>query len=109
LPDPNADDLSQMDQATLFALAAACRQSLHAHVPIEAVSHRLRKDLRGDVKKALKKLRGRGLCQEHPAGGTMTWELSEAGLRLSQRLAIPRPGARLPVGTQIRPLESDEV
>jgi len=46
--------LPPMEQATLRALADACNYSLHAHVPTEAVTCRVAKNLRGEVKHALK-------------------------------------------------------
>jgi hypothetical protein len=69
------------EQAALKALADACFYSLSAHVPQEAVTSRVPKYLRGDIKKALKKLRAKGFCHEHPTRGSTTWQLTPAGLQ----------------------------
>jgi len=72
--------LTQGEQAALKALADACFYSLGAHVPQEAVTGRVPKYLRGDIKKALKKLRAKGYCQEHPTGRNTTLQLTAYGL-----------------------------
>lgn len=72
--------LSQSEQAALKALADACFYSLGAHVPEEAVTRRVPKYLRGDIKRALKKLRAKRLCQQHPTGRNTTWQLTALGL-----------------------------
>ena len=74
--------LKQMEQATLQALGDACNYSLSAHVPIEAVTRRFRSNLRGDAKKALRNLKRKGLCQEHPTGRNITWQLTRNGLNV---------------------------
>lgn len=76
--------LSPIEQATLKALADACNFSLSAHVPVEAVTRKFKKHLRGDVKKILKKLRAKGYCVAHPAGRTITWQLTPNGLRVAR-------------------------
>ena len=72
--------LFPMEQATLRALADACNYSLHAHVPTEAVTCRVAKNLRGEVKRALRELRRKGFCLKHPTGGSTTWQLTLEGL-----------------------------
>lgn len=72
--------LSLEEQAALKALADACNYSLGAHVPLEAITGRVPKHLRGDIKKGLRKLRAKQLCQEHPTGRNVTWQLTRAGL-----------------------------
>lgn len=72
--------LSEIERAMLQALADACNYSLSAHVPVEAVTRKFPKHLRGDAKKALKKLRRKGYCVEHPTGRTRTWQLTSKGL-----------------------------
>ena len=78
--------LSAMEQATLKALADACDYSLHAHVPTEAVTCRMAKHLRGDMKKALKTLSRLGYCIKHPTGGNTTWSLTLDGLTLAKSI-----------------------
>jgi hypothetical protein len=78
--------LPPMEQAALKALADACNYSLHAHVPTEAVTHRVAKNLRGEVKRALKELRKRGLCLIHPTGRSTTWQLTPEGLTVAKTI-----------------------
>ena len=78
----NGNELSKIEMATLQALGDACNYSLHAHVPIEAVTRRFRTNLRGDAKKALRNLRRKGLCSEHPTGRNRTWQLTPDGLNI---------------------------
>jgi len=77
-------ELPVIERATLQALAHACNYSLTAHVPIEAVTRNFARHLRGDAKKALKKLRSKGYCIEHPTGRNRTWQLSSEGLRMAK-------------------------
>jgi len=79
----NEGDLSKDEQATLVALAEACHFSLTAHVPVEAVTHKFPKHLRGDAKKSLEKLRRKGYCIEHPTGRKRTWQLTSIGRNLA--------------------------
>jgi hypothetical protein len=72
--------LTAMEQAALKALADACDYSLHAHVPTEAVTCKVKKHLRGDMKEALKKLVRLGFCIKHPTGRSTTWSLTPEGL-----------------------------
>jgi hypothetical protein len=82
--------LSPMEEATLRALADACNWSLHAHVPIEAITGRMQRNLRGDAKKALKKLRAKGYCVAHPTRGNLTYQLTFTGLNAARgNLSIP--------------------
>ena len=74
--------LPQMELAVLKALADACDYSLGAHVPIEAISRKFPKNLRGDVKKNLRKLRAKGYCVEHPTRRNVTWQLTYSGLTI---------------------------
>jgi len=69
-----------IELATLHALADACNYSLGAHVPEQAVTRKFPTHLRGDAKKALKKLQRKGYCIQHPTGRNMTWQLTSAGL-----------------------------
>jgi len=76
--------LSDIEKATLQALADACSYSLSAHVPIEAVIRRFPSNLRRDAKKALKKLRSKGYCSQHPTRRKKTWQLSRKGLTVAR-------------------------
>ena len=75
-------DLTVEEMAGLQALGAACNYSLSAHVPIQAVRANFRYNIRGGVKKILKKLRAKGLCSKHPTGGDTTWQLTRNGLNI---------------------------
>lgn len=81
---PHTSELSEIERATLQALADACNYSLSAHVPIEAVASRFPTHLRGDTRKALKKLRRKGYCIEHPTRGKRTWQRTPDGLVMAR-------------------------
>jgi len=66
------------------SLRDACNYSLHAHVPTEAVTCRFAKNLRGEVKHALKELHKKGLCLKHPTGRSTTWQLTLEGLNVAK-------------------------
>lgn len=76
--------LTAMQLATLKALADACNYSLHAHVPTEAVTCKMKRHLRGDMKGALKDLVKMGYCIKHPTGRNTTWGLTVGGLDASK-------------------------
>jgi len=75
----HTSELSEIEQATLQALADACNYSLRAHVPEQAVTRNFPTHLRGDAKRALRDLRRKGYCVEHPAGKNRTWQLTRKG------------------------------
>lgn len=81
---PPATALSLLEQAVFRALIDAVNCSLGAHVPSEAVAKRLAPNLRGEVKKTLRKLRAKGYCIEHPTRGNTTWGLTQNGLILAR-------------------------
>jgi hypothetical protein len=83
------DRLTEIECATLIALADACNYSLHAHPPIEAICKRFPSHLHGDVKKALKKLGKKGSCILHPTKGTDTYYISKGGLDMANSLRNP--------------------
>jgi hypothetical protein len=87
--------LSKSEHATLVALAEACHFSLTAHVPVEAVSCRFPKHLRGEAKKCLEKLRRKGYCVEHPTGRNRTWQLTYLGLSVAMTIV----GQMSPMGS----------
>ena len=78
-------ELEDIEKAALQALAHACNYSLTADVPIQAVTCSFDGHLRGDAKKALKRLRRKGYCAKHPAGGTKTWQLTRDGLHIAKK------------------------
>jgi len=78
--------LSVIEKATLQALASACDFSLGAHVPKEAVTKRVPTNIRGDARKALRKLKSKGYCFEHPTGRNKTWQLTQSGLDVARRM-----------------------
>jgi hypothetical protein len=78
--------LPKDEQATLVALAEACHFSLNAHVPVEAVTRKFPKHLRGEAKKSLEKLRRKGYCVEHPTGRNRTWQLTHTGLNVAMTI-----------------------
>jgi len=77
-----------MEKAVLLALAHACKYSLGAHPPIEAVTTNFPRNLRGDVKRNLRNLRRRGYCQCHPTRGGQTWQLTPEGLAIARGYLI---------------------
>lgn len=79
-----------LDTAALVALASACGFSLHAHVPVNAVQARFPKHLRGEIPKALDRLRRAEKCQKHPTRGGITWELTRDGLQDAQSIVAGR-------------------
>jgi len=79
-------EIAGVEKAALQALADACDYSLKAHVPIEAITSRFPRYLRGDAKKALKKLRRKGYCRKHPAGRKTTWQLTPNGLNIARAI-----------------------
>ncbi|MBI5254079.1 MAG: hypothetical protein HY930_06790 [Euryarchaeota archaeon] len=76
--------LTQVEIATLIALFSATKGSVHSHVPIEAITARVRKDQRGIIKKTVKRLVRRGLAIEHPTGGGMTYHISTEGINIAR-------------------------
>ena len=69
-----------MIRAAIMALYDACGDSTNNHVPEEAVVRRVRSDMRGDMKDALKVLIKNQYAQRHPTGGTMTYNITQKGL-----------------------------
>jgi hypothetical protein len=99
-----AETFDPLEQAVLVALAATCRLSMHSHVPVQAVQSKFPKHIRGDVPKSLERLRRRGLCQKHPTGGGITWELTREGLAVARSamgiLPTTRSGEDSPFSNQ---------
>jgi hypothetical protein len=79
-------ELTELQRATLIALANACDYSLGAHPPERAIVKKFPVHLHGDVKKCLKDLHKMGLCIKHPTRGENTYNISQTGLSLSLNL-----------------------
>lgn len=86
LPEAAPQPLSQLERAALVALAEATGLSSNAHVPVQAVLSKVPKHLRGDLKKALDRLRRRQFCAQHPTRGGITWQLSSEGVRMAKEV-----------------------
>ena len=82
----NDNQLTQLQVATLKALADACNYSLSSHPPEQAILRKFPKNLRGDAKDCLKWLHRKGLCAKHPTHGQITYQLTQEGLRLAYSL-----------------------
>jgi len=78
--------LTEIQIATLRALAEACNFSPNAHPPEESIVRRFPTNLRGDASTALDQLRRLGLCRRHPTRGNTTWNINQEGLRLARQL-----------------------
>ena len=69
-------DLNKIQKAILLATFIACKKSLHAHVPIQAILKRIRKEARDRVlKKEFRRLMAKGLIRLHPTKRE-GWELA---------------------------------
>ena len=86
--------LTPVQEAVITAIYDACHGSLSAHVPEHAILARFRRDLRGEARKALEKLRPRGYYMRHPTGGEMTYNLTTIGKRIAEEL-LAREGVRI--------------
>lgn len=71
--------LKPVEKATLIALFRVTNGSLEAHVPLEALQSKFKKDKRGLIKKAIRGLCSVGLAVQHPTGGGMTYNLTKDG------------------------------
>jgi Mn-dependent DtxR family transcriptional regulator len=77
--------LKPVEVATLKALYAAANGSLSAHLPIQAIQRKFKKDKRHLAKKAVKVLCRLGYVNHHPTGGGMTYELTSMGKKFIER------------------------
>lgn len=71
--------LRASEEATLAALYKACKGSLSAHPPIEAIQSKFKSHERHVPKKAIKILCQFGLAQKHPTRGGITYNLTKLG------------------------------
>ena len=70
-----------MLRAALCALYALCGASTKCHVPPEAVAHRVPREMRGHIPKALKRLVAMGLVWEKTHGpGRRSYGLTKKGV-----------------------------
>jgi len=71
----------------LCILYALCGASTKCHVPPEAVAHRLPREARGMVPKALRRLAAMGLAWEKTHGqGRRSYGLTKEGVELAKQL-----------------------
>jgi len=71
----------------LCILHALCGSSTKCHVPPEAIAHRLPREARGTVAKALRRLTAKGLVWEKPHGpGRKSYGLTRKGVRTAEQL-----------------------
>ncbi len=85
--------LSEIEKTALLALADAANWSPNAHPPIEAITSKVASHLRGDLKKAIQRLKRRGYCLPHPTRGGITWQPTHAGLEIALSLTRSRSTA----------------
>ena len=73
-----SDDCSE-EMLVLFAVATATNCSLNAHVPLQAILSKFKKEKRGTVRKTIKNLAKMGCVSRHPTRGGLTWHLTKFG------------------------------
>lgn len=81
-------DLTEIQKSALLSLANACKWSLSAHVPIEAITRGVQSNLRGEIKKALKQLQHMNYCYQHPTGKSTTWNITIDGLKVAKMILV---------------------
>ena len=62
--------------------------SIGMHVAPEYVQRKLKTQYRNKVKTALDYLCAKGLAQQHPTGGSMTYHLTNKGLEVAHQLGL---------------------
>lgn len=71
----------------LCALYLICGSSTRCHAPPEAIAAKARRDLRGAIPKALRRLAAEGLAWEKSHGpGRRSYGLTREGVRLAKEL-----------------------
>jgi len=73
-------DLITIEKEVLLTFCDANNYSLHSHVPIEAVTRRLRNLSSKLTKKAIKTLLTNGFIMKHPTRHKITYQLTKKGL-----------------------------
>lgn len=71
--------LNPFETAVLRALAEACNYAESAHPPEHRILAKFPTHLRGDARKALKKLHKLGLCHRH-GGQSENYNITRAGI-----------------------------
>lgn len=74
--------LSEIEKSTLVILVHSCDHSVNAHVPVEAVSKKFPKHLRGEIKSQVKNLVREGFAYLHPTGRNKTYGVTRFGLEV---------------------------
>ncbi len=72
--------------AVVCAVYDKCNYSIHCHIPLEAIASRFRTDLRGFVKKAVKRAVTLGLL--YRKGGTKSYGLTKEGFQVVKEFCI---------------------
>jgi len=72
--------------AVICAVYDKCDYSMHRHIPPEAITSKFRSDLRGYVKKALRRAVALGLL--YRKGGTKSYGLTKQELRIVKEFCI---------------------
>jgi len=73
--------LSEQEVALLAAIFQETGYSTHKHVPEHAILQHFRRDIRGLMKKPLRRLHSKGYVSKHPTGGEMTNDISNNKVR----------------------------
>jgi len=82
--------LSEQEVALLAAIFQETGYSTHKHVPEHAILQHFRRDIRGLMKKPLRRLHSKGYVSKHPTGGEMTYQITRLGIeRLKELRIIP--------------------
>jgi len=81
------EDLTETEKTVLFVCCDANNFSLGSHIPIEAITKRVKKEIRSKyIKISIKKLISNGFIIKHPTRGKMTYQLSKMGLKAGYKL-----------------------
>ena len=84
-PKPTVEEL----RLALCALYTICGPSTRCHAPPEAVASKARRDLRGAIPRALRRLAAMGLAWEKSHGpGRRSYGLTKQGVELAKQLCM---------------------
>jgi hypothetical protein len=70
----------EVELLVLSAVASVTDLNLKAHVPLQAILCKFKREHRGFVKKAMKRLAKTGYISSHPTRGELTWQLTRMGV-----------------------------
>ena len=73
-------------EAVLCALYIKCYNSIHCHVPLEAVKAKLRRELWPILRRTLRELERKGLV--YRKGGTKSYGLTREGTRRAREICF---------------------